>query len=416
MGYIEELGRKAVAAKSRIAAAPAGEKNKILEKIAEILRENKEAILSENEKDIAKAKENGITEVMVDRLRLTDSRIDGIADACLQLVSLEDPVGEVLSGSNRPNGMRITKIRVPLGVVGIIYESRPNVTVDAASLCLKSGNAAILRGGKEAFHSNRILMKLMQRALELCGFVPETVQLVEDTSRDVANEMMRANRYIDVLIPRGGAGLIQAVVKNATVPVIETGTGNCHIYIDGTADLDMAVSVTDNGKTQRPSVCNALETCLVHEAVAEQFLPKLKDALDAHQVQIRGCKRTKQILGNSVILAADEDYAEEFLDYILAVKVVASIEEAIGHIGKYTSGHSECIITKDYGNAEQFQKEVDSACVYVNCSTRFTDGGEFGLGAEIGISTQKLHVRGPMGLRELTTQKYLINGNGQIRE
>lgn len=416
MGYIEELGRKAVAAKSRIAAAPAGEKNKILEKIAEILRENKEAILSENEKDIAKAKENGITEVMVDRLRLTDSRIDGIADACLQLVSLEDPVGEVLSGSNRPNGMRITKIRVPLGVVGIIYESRPNVTVDAASLCLKSGNAAILRGGKEAFHSNRILMKLMQRALELCGFVPETVQLVEDTSRDVANEMMQANRYIDVLIPRGGAGLIQAVVKNATVPVIETGTGNCHIYIDGTADLDMAVSVTDNGKTQRPSVCNALETCLVHEAVAEQFLPKLKDALDAHQVQIRGCKRTKQILGNSVILAADEDYAEEFLDYILAVKVVASIEEAIGHIGKYTSGHSECIITKDYGNAEQFQKEVDSACVYVNCSTRFTDGGEFGLGAEIGISTQKLHVRGPMGLRELTTQKYLINGNGQIRE
>lgn len=416
MGYIEELGRKAVAAKSRIAAAPAGEKNKILEKIAEILRENKEAILSENEKDIAKAKENGITEVMVDRLRLTDSRIDGIADACLQLVSLEDPVGEVLSGSNRPNGMRITKIRVPLGVVGIIYESRPNVTVDAASLCLKSGNAAILRGGKEAFHSNRILMKLMQRALELCGFVPETVQLVEDTSKDVANEMMRANRYIDVLIPRGGAGLIQAVVKNATVPVIETGTGNCHIYIDGTADLDMAVSVTDNGKTQRPSVCNALETCLVHEAVAEQFLPKLKDALDAHQVQIRGCKRTKQILGNSVILAADEDYAEEFLDYILAVKVVASIEEAIGHIRKYTSGHSECIITKDYGNAEQFQKEVDSACVYVNCSTRFTDGGEFGLGAEIGISTQKLHVRGPMGLRELTTQKYLINGNGQIRE
>ena len=395
MGYIEELGRKAVAAKSRIAAASAGEKNKILEKIAEILRENKEAILSENEKDIAKAKENGITEVMVDRLRLTDSRIDGIADACLQLVSLEDPVGEVLSGSNRPNGMRITKIRVPLGVVGIIYESRPNVTVDAASLCLKSGNAAILRGGKEAFHSNRILMKLMQRALELCGFVPETVQLVEDTSRDVANEMMRANQYIDVLIPRGGAGLIQAVVKNATVPVIETGTGNCHIYIDGTADLDMAVSVTDNGKTQRPSV---------------------KGALDAHQVQIRGCKRTKQILGNSVILATDEDYAAEFLDYILAVKVVASIEEAIGHIRKYTSGHSECIITKDYGHAEQFQKEVDSACVYVNCSTRFTDGGEFGLGAEIGISTQKLHVRGPMGLRELTTQKYLINGNGQIRE
>ena len=416
MSYIEELGQKAVAAKAQIATASTGEKNRILEKIAEILRQNKEVILAENEKDIALAKENGITAVMVDRLRLTEERIDGIADACLQLVSLEDPVGEVLSGSNRPNGMRITKIRVPLGVVGIIYESRPNVTVDAAALCLKSGNAAILRGGKEAFHSNQILMKLMQHALELCGFAGETVQLVEDTSRDVANAMMRANQYIDVLIPRGGAGLIQAVVKNATVPVIETGTGNCHIYVDEAADLEMAVAITDNGKTQRPSVCNALETCLVHEAVAEKFLPELKKALDRHQVQLRGCDRTKQILGDSVVPAAEEDYATEFLDYIIAVKVVASIDEAIAHIRKYTSGHSECIVTKDYDHAEQFQKEVDSACVYVNCSTRFTDGGEFGLGAEIGISTQKLHVRGPMGLRELTTQKYLINGNGQIRE
>ncbi len=416
MSYIEELGQKASAAKDKIATASDGEKNKILEKIAEILRENKEVILVENEKDIAQAKENGITEVMVDRLRLTKERIDGIADACLQLVSLEDPVGEVLSGSNRPNGMRITKIRVPLGVVGIIYESRPNVTVDAAALCLKSGNVAILRGGKEAFHSNQILMKLMQRALELCGFARETVQLVEDTSRDVANAMMRANRYIDVLIPRGGAGLIQAVVKNATVPVIETGTGNCHIYVDEAADLEMAIAITDNGKTQRPSVCNALETCLVHEAVAAEFLPGLKKAFDAHQVEIRGCERTKQILGESVVLATEEDYATEFLDYMIAVKVVASIDEAIAHIRRYTSGHSECIITKNYDHAEQFQKEVDSACVYVNCSTRFTDGGEFGLGAEIGISTQKLHVRGPMGLRELTTQKYLINGNGQIRE
>jgi len=415
MSYIEELGQKAVAAKDKIATASAGEKNKILEKIAEILRENKEVILVENEKDIAQAKENGITEVMVDRLRLTKERIDGIADACLQLVNLEDPIGEVLSGSNRPNGMRITKIRVPLGVVGIIYESRPNVTVDAAALCLKSGNVAILRGGKEAFYSNQILMKLMQKALELCGFAGETVQLVEDTSRDVANEMMQANQYIDVLIPRGGAGLIQAVVKNATVPVIETGTGNCHIYIDETADVEMAVAITDNGKTQRPSVCNALETCLVHEAVAEEFLPKLKKAFDAHQVEIRGCEKTKQILGESVVPATEEDYATEFLDYVIAVRVVASMDEAIAHIRKYTSGHSECIITKNYDHAERFQKEVDSACVYVNCSTRFTDGGEFGLGAEIGISTQKLHVRGPMGLRELTTQKYLINGNGQIR-
>lgn len=415
MSYIDELGQKAVAAKSKIATASTGEKNLVLEKIAEILRQNIDVILAENEKDIAQARDNGITEIMVDRLRLTEERIEGIADACLQLVNLEDPVGEVLSGSNRPNGMRITKVRVPLGVVGIIYESRPNVTVDAAALCLKSGNAAILRGGKEAIHSNKVLMKLMQHALEVCGFAGETVQLVEDTSRDVANAMMKANEYIDVLIPRGGAGLIQAIVKNATVPVIETGTGNCHIYVDETADLDMAVAITDNGKTQRPSVCNALETCLVHKDVAADFLPKLQKAFEAHQVQIRGCEKTKQILGEDVVLATEEDYATEFLDYVISIKVVDSVEEAIAHIKKYSTGHSECIVTKNYDHAEQFQKEVDSACVYVNCSTRFTDGGEFGLGAEIGISTQKLHVRGPMGLKELTTQKYLINGNGQIR-
>lgn len=415
MSYIDELGKKAVAAKKQIGMASTIEKNEALEKIADILQENAEVILHENEKDIEKARENGITEVMVDRLRLTKERIDGIADACRQLVALEDPVGEILSGSNRPNGMRITKVRVPLGVVGIIYESRPNVTVDAAALCIKSGNAAILRGGKEAIHSNTILMKLMQRALELCGFVPETVQLIEDTSRDVANAMMKANQYIDVLIPRGGAGLIQAIVKNATVPVIETGTGNCHIYVDETADLDMAVAITDNGKTQRPSVCNALETCLVHQSIAEKFLPMLAERFAGHGVQLRGCERTRAILGDSVLAATEEDYATEFLDYIMSVKVVDSIGEAIAHIGRYSTGHSECIVTKDYQHAEQFQKEVDSACVYVNCSTRFTDGGEFGLGAEIGISTQKLHVRGPMGLRELTTQKYLINGDGQIR-
>lgn len=415
MSYIDELGKKAVSAKKYIGMASTVEKNKVLEKIAEILRENADGILRENEKDIEKARENGITEVMVDRLRLTKERIDGMADACLQLVNLEDPVGEVLSGSNRPNGMKITKVRVPLGVVGIIYESRPNVTVDAAALCIKSGNAAILRGGKEAIHSNMILMKMMQRALELCSFAPETVQLVEDTSRDVANAMMKANEYIDVLIPRGGAGLIQAIVKNATVPVIETGTGNCHIYIDETADLGMAVAITDNGKTQRPSVCNALETCLVHKDVAKEFLPMLAKTFEKHQVQIRGCARTKEILGDSVVLATEQDYATEFLDYIMSIRVVDSIDEAIEHISRYSTGHSECIVTKDYDHAEQFQKEIDSACVYVNCSTRFTDGGEFGLGAEIGISTQKLHVRGPMGLRELTTQKYLINGSGQIR-
>lgn len=415
MNYIEQLGEKALEAKRKIATASTGEKNKVLEAIAQVLLENSDAILAENEKDIANARDNGISETMVDRLRLTKERIKGIADACMELVNLEDPVGEVLQGSVRPNGMRITKVRVPMGVIGIIYESRPNVTVDAGALCLKSGNAAILRGGKEAIHSNMILVNLMQRALETSGFAKETIQLVEDTSREVSTQMMQANGYIDVLIPRGGAGLIQAVVQNATVPVIETGTGNCHIYVDDSADLEMAVQITDNGKTQRPSVCNALETCLVHKDVADKFLPMLQKVFEKHQVEIRGCERTKAILGDSVVLATPQDYATEFLDYIMSIKVVDSIEEAIAHIRKYSTGHSECIITECYRHAEQFQKEVDSACVYVNCSTRFTDGGEFGLGAEIGISTQKLHVRGPMGLKELTTMKYLINGSGQIR-
>lgn len=415
MNYIEQLGEKALEAKRKIATASTGEKNKVLGAIAQVLLENSDAILAENEKDIANARDNGISETMVDRLRLTKERIKGIADACMELVNLEDPVGEVLQGSVRPNGMRITKVRVPMGVIGIIYESRPNVTVDAGALCLKSGNAAILRGGKEAIHSNMILVNLMQRALETSGFAKETIQLVEDTSREVSTQMMQANGYIDVLIPRGGAGLIQAVVQNATVPVIETGTGNCHIYVDDSADLEMAVQITDNGKTQRPSVCNALETCLVHKDVADKFLPMLQKVFEKHQVEIRGCERTKAILGDSVVLATPQDYATEFLDYIMSIKVVDSIEEAIAHIRKYSTGHSECIITESYRHAEQFQKEIDSACVYVNCSTRFTDGGEFGLGAEIGISTQKLHVRGPMGLKELTTMKYLINGSGQIR-
>lgn len=415
MNYIEQLGEKALEAKRKIATASTGEKNKVLEAIAQVLLENSDAILAENEKDITNARDNGISETMVDRLRLTKERIKGIADACMELVNLEDPVGEVLQGSVRPNGMRITKVRVPMGVIGIIYESRPNVTVDAGALCLKSGNAAILRGGKEAIHSNMILVNLMQRALETSGFAKETIQLVEYTSREVSTQMMQANGYIDVLIPRGGAGLIQAVVQNATVPVIETGTGNCHIYVDDSADLEMAVQITDNGKTQRPSVCNALETCLVHKDVADKFLPMLQKVFEKHQVEIRGCERTKAILGDSVVLATAQDYATEFLDYIMSIKVVDSIEEAIAHIRKYSTGHSECIITESYRHAEQFQKEVDSACVYVNCSTRFTDGGEFGLGAEIGISTQKLHVRGPMGLKELTTMKYLINGSGQIR-
>lgn len=416
MSYIDELGKKAGAVKDTIAQASTVEKNAILEKIAEELVSHTDEIIAANQEDIKNAKDNGISDTMVDRLRLTKERVEGIADACIQLTGMEDPIGQVLEGSVRPNGMEITKVRVPLGVVGMIYESRPNVTVDVAALCIKSGNAAILRGGKEAIHSNQMLVKIIQQAIKACGYPAEIVQLVEDTSHESANAMMRANAYIDVLIPRGSARLIKAVVENATVPAIETGTGNCHIYISDTADLAMGVSVTDNGKTQRPSVCNALENCLVHEAVAEKFLPMLKEKLDEHQVEIYGCEKTKAILGDCVKEATEEEYAQEFLDYAIAIKVVPSTEDAIAHINKYTTHHSECIITNSYKDAQNFQKRVDAACVYVNCSTRFTDGGEFGLGAEIGISTQKLHARGPMGLAVLTTTKYLIRGEGQIRE
>ncbi len=416
MNYIEQLGEAAKKAKKSIATASTAKKDEILEKIAQNLRKNIDVILSENEKDTAMAKENGITDAMVDRLRLTPGRINDIADACIYLTGLNDPVGEVIEGYTRPNGIRITKTRVPMGVIGIIFESRPNVTVDAATLCIKSGNAAILRGGKEAINSNKILMDIMRKSVEECGLPKDIIQLVEDTSRESSNQMMKANGYIDVLIPRGGKGLIKAVVENATVPVIETGSGNCHIYIDESADIDMAVSVTNNGKTQRPSVCNALETCLVHKSAAEEFLPKLMNEFKKFDVDVRGCDRTREILGDSIKQATEIDYATEFDDYIMAVKVVDDIDEAIEHISKYSTGHSECIITNNLKNAEKFQREIDSACVYVNCSTRFTDGGEFGFGAEIGISTQRLHARGPMGLRELTTMKYLINGDGQIRK
>lgn len=415
MDYISQLGENAKKAKASIANASTEDKNYILDKIAKNLLANAGRILESNKKDLDNAHDNGISDAMADRLRLTSERIGSMAAACTELIALKDPAGEIIEGSIRPNGMRITKTRVPMGVIGIIYESRPNVTVDAATLCIKSGNAVILRGGKEAINSNKTLMDIMRESVAECGFPMDIVQLVCDTSRETASAMMKANGYIDVLIPRGGKGLISAVVNNATVPVIETGSGNCHIYIDNNTDLDMAVNITDNGKTQRPSVCNALETCLVHKGIAESFLPALKERLDAHNVELRGCTETVRILGDSVKPATDEDYATEFNDYILAVKVVENIEEAIAHIGKYSTGHSECIVTQSLASAEKFQKEVDSACVYVNCSTRFTDGNEFGLGAEIGISTQRLHARGPMGLNELTTFKYLINGNGQIR-
>ena len=416
MDYISQLGENARKSKASIANASTKDKNHILEVIASNLLDNTERILEINKKDLESAKDNGISDAMSDRLRLTEGRIKDMSDACRELIALKDPVGEVLEGSVRPNGMRITKTRVPMGVIGIIYESRPNVTVDAATLCIKSGNAVILRGGKEAINSNKVLMDIMRESVAECGFPMDIVQLVCDTSRETASAMMKANGYIDVLIPRGGKGLINAVVNNATVPVIETGSGNCHIYIDNTLDLDMAVNITDNGKTQRPSVCNALETCLVHKGIAETFLPLLKERLDRHNVELRGCSETMRILGGNVKPATEEDYATEYNDYILAIKVVENIEEAIAHISKYSTGHSECIITQDISNAEKFQKEVDSACVYVNCSTRFTDGNEFGFGAEIGISTQRLHARGPMGLNELTTFKYLINGSGQTRD
>lgn len=415
MNYAETLGSRAKACRKAAATASTAEKNAALAAISAALRESIDVILDSNEADLIAARENGMSEAMQDRLRLTADRINGIADGVDDVIKLEDPIGEVISGSVRPNGMSITKVRVPLGTIAIIFESRPNVTVDAAVLCLKSGNAVILRGGKEAFNSNRCLCSIMRSALAKVGMPEDLIQFVEDTSREVSNELMRCSDYIDVLIPRGGAGLIRACKQNATVPVIETGTGNCHVFVDETADLPMAVSIVNNSKTRRVSVCNAVESLLVHENVAEEFLPMIKAKLDEKHVEIRGCERTKAILGDSVVPATEEDYATEFLDYIISVKVVKSLDEAIEHIDKYTTHHSECIVTNDLANAERFQKEIDAAAVYVNVSTAFTDGGMFGLGAEIGISTQKLHARGPMGLRELTSMKFLIGGNGQIR-
>ncbi len=415
MNYAETLGSRAKACRKAAATASTAEKNAALAAISAALRESIDVILDSNEADLIAARENGMSEAMQDRLRLTADRINGIADGVDDVIKLEDPIGEVISGSVRPNGMSITKVRVPLGTIAIIFESRPNVTVDAAVLCLKSGNAVILRGGKEAFNSNRCLCSIMRSALAKVGMPEDLIQFVEDTSREVSNELMRCSDYIDVLIPRGGAGLIRACKQNATVPVIETGTGNCHVFVDETADLPMAVSIVNNGKTRRVSVCNAVESLLVHENIAEEFLPMIKAKLDEKHVEIRGCERTKAILGDSVVPATEEDYATEFLDYIISVKVVKSLDEAIEHIDKYTTHHSECIVTNDLANAERFQKEIDAAAVYVNVSTAFTDGGMFGLGAEIGISTQKLHARGPMGLRELTSMKFLIGGNGQIR-
>ena len=415
MSYTEELGKRAKDAEAAAAGASTLQKDNALAEISKALIENKALIIAENAKDIAAAKANGMTEAKQDRLKLDEKRIEGIAKGVNELIALKDPIGEVIGGGNRPNGLQIIKTRVPLGVIGIIFESRPNVTVDAAALCLKAGNVVILKGGKEAIHSNVCLGNIMRKALEKAGLPADIIQVVENTDRETTTELMRLNGYVDVIIPRGGANLIQAVVKNATVPVIETGAGNCHVYVDASADLDMAVNITDNAKTQRPSVCNAIESLLVHRDIADRFLPLIAERFKEHDVKMYGCDRTIAILGDTVKKATETEYATEFNDFIIAVKVVDDIDEAIAHIRKYSTKHSECIVTNSLENAQKFQKQVDAAAVYVNASTRFTDGGEFGFGAEIGISTQKLHARGPMGLTELTTVKYLINGNGQIR-
>lgn len=411
----EKMGLAAKAAERILGVADTNTKNKALEAMAAALEANVDKIISANEADLSSGKSNGMKESLLDRLRLTSSRIAGMAEGIRQVAALADPIGEVIEGSVRPNGMKIQRVRVPLGVVGIIFEARPNVTSDAAALCLKSGNACILRGGKEAIHSNMAIADVLRQAVESAGLPADCIQLVSDTSRESANQMMRMSKYLNVLIPRGGAGLIRAVVENSTVPVIETGVGNCHVFVDKTADIEMAANIIYNAKTSRPSVCNAIETILVHKDIAEKALPVIKARLDEKKVELRGCERTRALLGESVIPATDEDYATEFLDYILACRVVDSLDDAIEHIAKYSTGHSECIVTSDYFSAEKFTSSVDSAAVYVNCSTRFTDGGEFGLGAEIGISTQKLHARGPMGIRQLTSSKFIIQGDGQIR-
>ena len=413
MTTMEAMGKKAKEA-ARALARAGQEKTAALQAAARALLARQEELLAANRADVEAGEAAGMRDSLLDRLRLTESRIAGMAQALREVAEAPDPVGRVLSGEVRPNGLQIQKITVPLGVIGIIYEARPNVTSDAAGLCLKAGNAVILRGGKEAFRSNLAVAQVLRDALEESGLPADCVQLVEDTSRQSAQELMGLTGYLDVLIPRGGAGLIRAVKENSRVPVIETGVGNCHAYVDAAADLDMAADIVYNAKCSRPSVCNAIETLLVHEKIAGEALPRIKSRLDEKQVELRGCQKARTILPG-IAAAAEEDWATEYNDYILAVKVVGSLEEALGHIARYSSGHSEVIVTEDYSAAQRFLEEVDSAAVYVNASTRFTDGGEFGLGAEIGISTQKLHARGPMGLEQLTSTKFLVRGKGQIR-
>ena len=414
MKTLEEIGKCAKAAEPALRVLNAGEKDKALLGVAEKLLADASYILEANEKDVVRAKESGMKPGLVDRLMLDRSRIEGMAEGIRQVAALPDPVGEVRSMKQRPNGLLIGQKRVPLGVIGIIYESRPNVTADAFALCFKAGNVVILRGGSDAFYSNLAIVETIRTALKDHGVPKDAIQLIEDTSRKTAQEFMKMDRYVDLLIPRGGAGLIRSVLENSRIPVIETGTGNCHIFVDESADLQMAVSIIFNAKTQRIGVCNACESLVVHERVLDRLMPLLKKKLDEKQVEIRG-DRKAAAAAEGIVPATEEDWGTEYLDYILSVKTVDSIDEAIAHINRYNTGHSEAIITSDYANAQRFLNEVDAAAVYVNASTRFTDGYEFGFGAEIGISTQKLHARGPMGLEALTSYKYIIYGNGQIR-
>lgn len=415
MSNLIEMGKKAKAAAVVLATLPTPVKNKALLASADALLAAQTEILAANKADVDAAIAKGIKGAFIDRLTLTEARVADMADGLRQVAKLDDPVGEVLSMKTLDNGLVVGQKRVPMGVIGIIFEARPNVTADAFGLCLKAGSAVILRGGKEAFKTNQATVKALRSALAAEGLPEDCVQMVPDTSRETANEMMRLNGYLDVLIPRGGAGLINSVVQNSSVPVIQTGVGNCHVYVDESADFEKAAKIVINAKTQRPGVCNACESLLVHEKIAEAFLPEIGKALQEKKVEIRGDEATQKLVDGSVA-ATEEDWATEYADYILSARVVKDIDEAIEHIRKYSTGHSEAIVTENYTNAQRFLNEVDAAAVYVNASTRFTDGSQFGFGAEIGISTQKLHARGPMGLKELTTTKYIIYGDGQIRE
>lgn len=409
-----QLGENAKEAEVILRSLGTAKKNQVLEAVADALVKNTDTLLQANFIDVENGRSNHMPEGLVDRLLLTSERIAAMAEGLRQVAALEDPIGEVIGMKKRPNGLLIGQKRVPLGVIGIIYEARPNVTADAFALCFKTGNAVILKGGSDAIHSNEAIVNCIRTALEENGITADAILLIRDTSRETASEFMKMNQYVDVLIPRGGRGLIQAVVNNSTIPVIETGTGNCHIYVDETADLEMAANIVINAKTQRVGVCNACESLLVHEKVKDEFLPVLAQKLRQKHVQMRADDRARALIPDAV-KATEEDWGTEYLDYILSVKVVDSVEEAIAHINRYNTGHSEAIITNDYAHSQKFLDEVDAAAVYVNASTRFTDGFEFGFGAEIGISTQKLHARGPMGLLALTSTKYIIYGNGQVR-